>query len=196
MSRIYWIWFLLLGVGVLALQPPSTAGAKGQGVVEAKLGNPPQKRQIKSRNAVPPEVEILAIRHLQEEDWYNKVEFEIQNVSAKPIYFLLIWLTLKETFGPGGLPIAFSLHHGDMRLYSLEESPNENDVPIQPGEKVVLRIPEKHRKSAVEHLVDKGISLDANHIEISVNMMNFGDGTGYVGGGRSSRKAVPIRRER
>jgi hypothetical protein len=191
------IWLLLFGVSAPALQPPEAFPTKGQSpVIKAKQDNPPQRRRIKNRHAIPHEVEILAIRHLQEEDWYNKLEFEIKNVSAKPIYFLLIWLNLKETFGLGGLPIAFYLHYGDMRLYSLEESPDENNGAIQPGEKMILRIPEKQRKEAVEHLVGKGISLDVEDIEISVNMINFGDGTGYVGGASSSWKATPIRRER
>lgn len=149
--------------------------------------NSSRKRRLRNRNAIPPEIKILAIRNIDASDWYNKIEFELQNVSNKPIYFLLIWLTLQDTLGPSGLPVAFTVCYGDMRFYSLDELPGENDEPIKAGEKVILRISEKERKGAVE-LLGRGVSLDVERIDMSVNMINFGDGTGYVGGARSTKR--------
>jgi hypothetical protein len=173
--------FVLLAISSLALQPLEVTS---KGRLFTKQDNPSQTRRLKFRHAIPEAVKILSVRHLQDSDWYDKLEFEIQNVSDKPIYYLLIWLTLRDV-KPRGVPVAFSLVYGDRRLISLDLPLNSDDKPINPGEKAVLTVPEAERRGGARY-IEEGVSLDVREIEVSVNTINFGDGTGYIGGAKAT----------
>lgn len=142
-------------------------------------------RSLSFRQTIPSAIKVLDVRNHLAIDWYDKIEFEIQNVSDKPIYYMLIWLNSPD-LKRDGVQVAFSLDYGDPRMVSLRESPVVTDQPIQPGEKVVLRLAPAQR-SRGHWLKESGVSMDVKALEVNINTINFGDGTGFIGGREARR---------
>src|SRR5204863_9456372 len=65
--------------------------------VSSERGGSSVKRRFgivkSSANAV---VAIEAVRYLEEEDWYERLEVQVKNISNKPIYFLEVVLNFPD----------------------------------------------------------------------------------------------------
>ena len=121
------------------------------------------------------------LKDAKNEDWLGELEVEVTNTGTKPIYYLYISVFLPDVFAPTGHPFGYGLEYGRTALVSLSEPVRPDDVPLRPGEVVVLKVPaeraELWRRGRAE-----GDRPNPKKIELIFRDLNFGDGTGFVGG--------------
>jgi hypothetical protein len=173
--------FFLLVFG-LAVKPRITATALQQ----ASLPSEERKIEVINSRALAASVPIAitAIRNLQGQDWLKEVEIEIQNTSNKPIYYLEIatfFPDLPKFAGVDGSErrVMMTLYYGRIELAHLSQRPDSTDVPIQPLEKYVFKIPEPKRQGLEAILSRQNLTPAAiRNINFKIYMVNFGDGTG------------------
>jgi hypothetical protein len=149
------------------------------------LGNsvphtPTLERTIK--NTIPEHVpvQIVAVRNLQQDEWWRDFELEVKNTGDKPIYFFIVYLTYSDVFRPGTHShIGVSLMYGRHEMIEFKNMATPNDAPINPGESCILKIPAdswaglKHQNSRTD------VPAAAfNKLELMFVSLNFGDGTG------------------
>lgn len=168
-------------LGLLVLQPPPNASPK------KIFQGSEKKREIQFQHNVPPEIKFLGIRNLQNEDWENDLEVEIQNISDKHIYYVLIVLILPEV-SINGYPSSFRMEFGDPELIQKNKLARANSNSIRPGDKYIFSIPKKQVKNVKEKKAELGIMTKVTKILFNLNVINFGDGTGYFGGKADFRK--------
>ena len=130
------------------------------------------------------------LKDAKNEEWLGELEVEVTNTGTKPIYYLHISVFLPDVFAPTGYPFGYPLKYGRTALVDLDEPVRPDDVPLRPGEVVVLKVPaeraELWRRGRAE-----GDRPNPKKIELIFNNLNFGDGTGFVGG-----KPLPEVKER
>lgn len=131
------------------------------------------------------------LKDLGNEDWLGEVELEVTNTGSKPIYYLHISVYLPDVFAPNGINFGFGLEYGRVALISISEPVRPDDVPIQPGGVVVLKVP-ADQVEAWKLGRNKGNRTNPKKLEFIFNYLNFGDGTGFVG---SVGKPLPEPRE-
>ena len=147
-------------------------------------------------NKIPPQVPLkIKIKKEKEEkaldvknkNWFRDIEIEVTNTSDKPIYFLSLNMELPDLPPENGGAIRiFPLRYGRADFYELETRPLPDDVPIQPKATYTFVIDEKNR-SGYEEWRAKDNRSDPLKLEISINFLSFGDGTGFT-----SMSAVPF----
>jgi len=115
------------------------------------------------------------------EEWLGELEMEVTNTGTKPIYYLHISVFLPDVFAPNGHPFGFRLEYGRVALITLDEPVRSDDVPLRPGEVVVLKVPAE-RAELWRRGRERGDRDNPKKIEFRFNYLNFGDGTGFVGG--------------
>ena len=86
------------------------------------------------------------VKDLNNEDWLGDLELEVTNTGTKPIYFLDIDLFMPDVFAPNGLNIGTRLTYGREELIDFSEPLRSDDVPIKPGEVVVLSVRAMHMR--------------------------------------------------
>jgi hypothetical protein len=166
--------------------------ASGRAQSEAKEGREvvykiPKHLPIKVKVKKPEK-----LKELENEEWLGEVELEVANTGTKPIYYLEIVLDMPDVFAPNGLNIAYPVEYGRGALISLSEPVRADDVPIQPGGVVVLKVPESDAQGW-KHARAKGALTNPKRIEFFFQEINFGDGTGFVG---TDGRPLPEPRER
>ena len=87
-------------------------------------------------------ISINAIRNLQNTNWLDELEIEVQNNSTKPVYFLEIFLLFPDL---PARPVegqwrkqVISLTYCKPTFMQLGRLPAENDVPIAPGKTLCI----------------------------------------------------------
>jgi hypothetical protein len=132
------------------------------------------------------------LKDAKNEEWLGELEMEVTNTGAKPIYYLHISVFLPDVIAPNGHPFGYPLKYGRTRLVALDEPVRPDDVPILPGEVVVLKVPaeraELWRRGRAE-----GDRPNPKRVELIFNNLNFGDGTGFIG---STGQPLPEVKER
>lgn len=170
-----------------------TTGGRMAGSAQA-----PEERKVNVRTYNRTPVLVKEIRNLnKKETWYRDLEIEVKNISKQPIYYISLGLefpNIPPTTSPqpgldGNMPTkvttGFSVKYGDLRLTDVRVLAEPDDVPIKPGESHVFTIPEAYVKG-IESMNNMGnLPPDAwNQIELSFDIISFGDGTGYWGNQR------------
>ena len=148
-----------------------------------------QKRKIVQTHNLPPEVKYK-IRNLQNEDWPKDLEVEIKNVSNKPIYYIYLVLVMDEVT-IAGYPAAFILEFGNKKFSSTLQLAEEGDISIKPGESYTFKVPENQIKNTEKKMAELGIEFKVTKVEFDLNIINFGDGTGYSAGAPYVKKKEP-----
>jgi hypothetical protein len=120
-----------------------------------------------------------AFRDLKNKKWARDLEVEVKNTGSKPIYYLFISITMRD-FLVQGYPLRVGVMYGRPELVYLTTALEADDVPIQPGESVTLKVPENMVKS-FEKLRDEEQRDDPKKVRFNPQLINFGDGTGLVG---------------
>jgi hypothetical protein len=160
--------------------------AFGLSFSRAQSGGQKEEREVvyKIAKHLPIKVKVRKQERLKDaenEDWLGELEVEVTNTGTKPIYYLNMSVYLPDVFAPSGLNNAFRLKYGRDALFSLKEPVRSDDVPIHPGGVVVLRAYE-NSVEAWRLLRARGERTNPKKIEFRFNDLNFGDGTGFLGG--------------
>lgn len=145
-----------------------------------------KERKAIFEHAIPDELKLIEIKNLRDPDWPEKFELWFRNVSNKSIYFIRTYLILAEI--PHDPPVIFILEYGAARLWDPNNLPSDDDKPINPGEIIIMRVPEIQRRKIRRFLTDRSLTWDVDRINISVNIINFGDQKGYFGGAKVKPK--------
>ena len=120
------------------------------------------------------------VKDLSNDGWLGELEVEVKNTGTKPIYLLDIVLFMPDDFAPDGVNLGCMLKYGRAELVDFSEPLRPDDVPVKPGEVVVLSVP--------ANLVEgwkrgraKGTLTNPKKFEFLFHQINFGDGTGFLG---------------
>ena len=118
-------------------------------------------------------------KDLKNENWAREFELEVTNTGDKPIYeFYLLLVT--DVKAAAGYRIVAPLTYGRPELADLKERPTKDDIPIRPGETLVLTI-HASQLQAWEHYRKKENRQLPKKVQIKLQGISFGDGTGYMG---------------
>lgn len=133
-------------------------------------------------------VRIKRINNLQSANFPEDLEVEIENVSDRPIYYIDLNIELRDS-GPcaEGNRQGFDMRYGDGRLHEIRETARDEDVPIQPNKSVTLK-PDGKRGMWLRELfsrTENGGVICGRRNWLFVQIVNFGDGTGYAQGSAS-----------
>jgi len=138
-------------------------------------------------------IEIKKIENLQSDNFPQDFAIEVKNISKKPIYFIEIAAILPKAV-PGGMPIGFSLNYGNSpKLISFDNRPEPTDIPIAPGETGILKGTmgaQGTRKYLEKMMGSSNIETALSHVVLWFQIINFGDGTGYMVGSPYPRQKV------
>ncbi|MEA2205672.1 MAG: hypothetical protein QOE77_2448 [Blastocatellia bacterium] len=122
-----------------------------------------------------------AFKDLKNDKWLRDFELEVKNVGDKPIYFLSLIFTMPEVKTPDGNDYGFSLHYGRGDLLDFSNSLKPEDTPLKVGDTYVFRIG-KNLVEGWEHFrTQNKAMLRPKKALIRFNLVNFGDGTGFMG---------------
>ena len=109
----------------------------------------------------------------------TRFELEVTNTGDKPIYefYLLLVLDIKDVSGQNVLaPVYF----GRTELGDIRVKATPDDVPVKPGESVILRI-HPGQLDAWDIVKHKENWELPRRIRVKFQFLNFGDGSGYSG---------------
>ncbi|HEX8147048.1 MAG TPA: hypothetical protein VF591_07715 [Pyrinomonadaceae bacterium] len=156
-----------------------------------------QEREVKEKipKHLPIKVKVKRPERLKDaenEDWLGEVELEVTNTGTKPIYYLHISVYMPDVFAPSGRNYGYGFEYGRVELISFGEPVRPDDVPIQPGGVVVLSVPAGEAEGWKRGRA-KGEMTNPKRLEFIFDVLNFGDGTGFVG---SDGGPIPERKER
>ena len=117
-----------------------------------------------------------SFKDLKNEKWLREFELEVTNTGDRPIYYLEIVMGTDVKFG-GGPEIVFPFRYGRDELGDIVTKATSDDVPIKPGETVILTargMAENWERGRREF----GLP-DASKFTAEFQILSFGDGTGY-----------------
>jgi hypothetical protein len=161
---------------LIALGTTSIFVIKGIYVLGQSQSNAPadeRKLKVKEFKDMPLKVKI---KNLQSKTWHKDLEIEVKNISDKPIYFILAYLTFpddKVGDGEVGLHLTF----GKRENIQIIQLADPGDPHIAPGEIYVFTIPEPFRTN-FEGRHKRYPNLDKNLL-LRFAVISFGDGTGF-----------------
>ena len=156
-------------VGVLMIG--SSSAAFQERIFENKIpAHIPIKIKIKKEKEA-------SFKDLKNEKWLREFELELTNTGDKPIYFLYIIMNTNVKVD-NGLEMAYPLSYGRAELGDITTKATSNDVPIKPGETIYLNVGE------VPYW-EKGVREkrwpESTKFTAAIQVLSFGDGTGYFG---------------
>lgn len=143
--------------------------------------------QIKVRGVISqiPKRLPISIEILNEDASFiiQDVRIKVTNRSEKPIYFLEIYMeTRKDFVSSEGMQYGFTMQYGRNKLIDVDNFAESEDVPIKPGESYTFRVEESAAK-AFKKSMDLENRQTPDLYNLRFEMMNFGDGTGFLGAG-------------
>ena len=159
----------------------------------------PQENERQLDDLIPKHVPIKikikkekesGFKDLNNEKWAWEFELEVTNTGTKPIYALdfHVWTEVKTS---SGSQVMFPLYYGRDELGDITTKAAPTDVPINPGESVSLKI-HPGILNAWDYKRKKENRPLPKHLEVKLQFLSFGDGTGYVGsGGTALPRALP-----
>ena len=141
------------------------------------------KRKISLGSSPPKEVKIIGIRHTEDDDWYNKVEFEIQNEAKSDIWFIQVRVLLPEYARNNSTPGFFLEFGKDSPLSGGIDRPNK--PLIRPGERYVFRIPPDQVENLIKtYSTDRVTVPPVAQLRFELYKIYFTDGMNFIGGKR------------
>ena len=156
-----------------------------------------EEREIKIVRASNHPVTIKQVRNARSIRFLKDLEIEIKNITNKPIYYVSLYIRFPDIKVESKGYYAFGLHYGDIRFDQLDERAGPQDQPIPPGETVTLRVPSSISEGFEGYKNQQNLPPALmKRVEIWLEEVSFGDGTGYEDGKpyprtRSSGKDVP-----
>src|SRR5205085_9952560 len=98
------------------------------------------------------------VKDLQNENWVEDLEIEVENKSDKPIYFLYFGIDMPDVRAEDNNVMGFSLSYGRDDLIDFTARLQSDDVPIKPGETCILKIAEAWQQGWRNFTKRRGIS--------------------------------------
>jgi hypothetical protein len=132
-----------------------------------------------AKSAANAAVAVEAVRYLEEDDWYERLEVQVKNVSNKPIYFLEVVLFFPDIVNNEidgvrrTLTLPFTYGRRDLMRKGNRAKPE--DSMIAPGESYVFKVPSEYAEMRDRLKVVK-------RIVARVDSVSFGDETGFMAG--------------
>jgi len=132
---------------------------------------------------------LKSVRNLDSDNWIDDMEFEVENTSNRPIYRVLIIILfpdvpriMRSDGKLSGLGTIVEYGRKDFGTHR-DELAREDDVPIRPGEKAVLKPEQVYREGVKHYLVDHDFPESGiRKLRVRIDQISFGDGTGFVAG--------------
>ena len=121
-----------------------------------------------------------AFKDLKNDKWARDFAIELTNIGAKPIYSIYMLLVLPDVRNRNGVKIVFPLFYGRNELGDTRTKALPEDVPISPGETHVFTISEL-QIPVWEQLQREENRPQPKRIQLKLQVLSFGDGTGYIG---------------
>lgn len=141
----------------------------------------PEARELDDK--IPKHLPIkVKVKNLDKEKWVREVEVEVKNTGDKPIYYLGFNLLMPELTDEKGTVVAVSFRYGRAELGLFESRPTAEDVPIQPGDTYIMKVPESQMEgweAAEKH----GKVHEPKKFRIKFYLLHHGDGTGFTTSG-------------
>jgi hypothetical protein len=118
-------------------------------------------------------------RDLRNEGWARDFELEVTNTGTKPIYefYFMLILDVKDNAGQN---IQAPVYYGRTELGDHRVKATPEDVPLKPGESFVLKM-HPAQLGAWDLAANKGERPKPKKIQVRLEGLSFGDGTGYMG---------------
>jgi len=137
-----------------------------------------RERTLKTREFKDMPLAVREVRNLQSDTWHKDLEIEVKNVSAKPIYFMLVYLVFPDWPPPANGRVGVPIPFGERKYIDFNTIADPRDPHLNPGETFIFRIPEKLQKGLrVKHERDPEVM---KRLEFDISTVSFGDGTGIV----------------
>jgi len=120
-------------------------------------------------------------KDLKNERWARDFELEVTNSGDRSVYefYLLVVTDVKSATGHR---VIFPVSYGRPELSDPGAKPNSDDVPLKPGESIVLKI-HPGQVPAWEINQRKENRPQPRQIRVVFQGLSFGDGTGFAGDG-------------
>jgi hypothetical protein len=143
------------------------------------------KDERKFENTIPEHVPLKvklkneqSFKNPKNKKWLRELEIEVKNTGSKPIYYLWMMVNLPDVTVQG-IQYGMQVIYGRRELLKLANPIRADDVPILPGESVILKVSEKKVKG-YESFRDREQRDDPKKVQFNMLVINFGDGTGLV----------------
>ncbi len=170
---------------ITSLIPPDNE-IQASGIAQGRVS------RVKESTRLLDKVIKLKVNNINSPEFPKGFQVEVKNISSKPIYHIFIHVSLPDTepFRTGG-GIVFDLNFGHPKLVAnslrIEDiTPSEREEfplsPLEPGESCVLSIEDKIAEGWRKEIETK-FGRDnpvIKNVELSIQVINFGDGTGYI----------------
>jgi len=157
---------------VIASRTTSSSAAAQERILENKIpSHIPIKIKIKKEKE-------QSFKNLKNEKWLREFELEVTNTGDKPIYYFEITMDTDVKFEGSGPEIVFPLRYGRPELGDIVTKATSDDVPVKPGETIILTA---GSVTAWERGVREKRWPEATKFRAELQILSFGDGTGYFG---------------
>lgn len=170
---------LFLG-GLFGLVQPVSSQEPAQESAKQEIEMVPPGQEKKFAIGVPAHLPLkIKVKNVNSKKWVHDIEVEVTNTSERPIYFLDFYIVLPGINGLLGSKVGFWLHYGRPELLDFTTPLLPDDVPLKPGEKYTLKIPESSA-TGWDYLREKEGRPEPKVMKLMFQRINFGDGTGYL----------------
>lgn len=176
--------FLLITTSVLASAQSPSEPTKDRLLLDLIPKHVPIKVKIKKEKEE-------SFKDLRNEHWVRELEVEVTNTGDKPIYFLDLALVTNVAAGVNlvlndaddaqGNRLGLVLRYGRSALGDITSTAAADDLPIKPGETVILTI-HPGEVGGWELSVRDGNHPQPTRLQLIFQQLSFGDGTGLSGG--------------
>lgn len=102
------------------------------------------ERKLKAKEFKDTPVAVKEVRNLQSDTWYKDLEIEVKNVSNKPIYSILAYLTFPDVNADPDRPSGITLKFGLQKYIDIRVLASPLDPHVKPGDTCVLKIHEQY----------------------------------------------------
>ncbi|HEY0101179.1 MAG TPA: hypothetical protein VGB76_19805 [Pyrinomonadaceae bacterium] len=172
-------------VAVVLLAPFVAVCAVGIVSSTAQSTQDDSKEERKFENRIPAHVPLKvklkneqSFKNPGNKKWLRELEIEVKNTGSKPIYYLCLSVKMPDVIVQG-YQYGMQVIYGRWELVKFTNPIRSDDVPILPGESVVLKVSEKMVKG-YESFRDKENRDDPKKVQFNLVLINFGDGTGLI----------------
>lgn len=176
---------LLVLIGVADLIVPNSK-MRASGIAQDRV------YKVREGNALRRVIRIEDIYNINSPDFPKRFQVMIKNLTSKPIYHIYITVHLPETEqfrikGDIWFPLRFGhpkLVDNRLRLEDIMESEREEHplTPLEPGKSLLLEIDDRVAEHVRQQIETEfpGDNPVTKNLLLTVQVINFGDGTGYI----------------